>query len=244
MTDEPTTTTTPRARLYAALVAAQRAASAVEKDGTNSFHRYKYASAEAIIAEARAALSGAGIAVFVDSWELSRAGGAAHATVRVVYVVAHESGESVTCSAETSAVEEKGRPADKAEATALTYSLGYFLRGLLLLPRVEADHEVDRRDDTAHAPRAAVAPRMAPKPPAATVPAPPPAHAANTTTNGAALPTEPEAIIAAFATVPTQAAFAALSAHVSSHKEAFDDDERAVMREAAHAAKVRLGGAS
>jgi len=32
-------------------------------------------------------------------------------------------------------------------ATALTYNLGYFLRGLLLLPRVEEGHEVDQRND-------------------------------------------------------------------------------------------------
>src|SRR5258707_6928030 len=51
---------------------------------------------------------------------------------------------------ETPIVEDKSRPMDKAVATALTYNLGYTLRGLLLLPRVE--DEVDQRDDRKYEP--------------------------------------------------------------------------------------------
>jgi hypothetical protein len=46
--------------------------------------------------------------------------------------------------------EEKGRPLDKALAGALTSSLGYWLRSLLLVPR--DDEEMDKRDDRAHDP--------------------------------------------------------------------------------------------
>lgn len=42
---------------------------------------------------------------------------------------------------------EKGRPLDKAFATALTTALKYWLRDLLLLPRVVADDDMDTRDD-------------------------------------------------------------------------------------------------
>ncbi len=42
---------------------------------------------------------------------------------------------------------EKGRPVDKAEATALTYSLGYVLRGLLKIPRTADADDLDQRDD-------------------------------------------------------------------------------------------------
>jgi lysozyme len=45
------------------------------------------------------------------------------------------------------------RPLDKAVATAMTYNLGYFLRGLLLLPRVEEGTDVDQRDDRTHEPK-------------------------------------------------------------------------------------------
>lgn len=142
--------------LGAALVIAQRYARGVEKDSKNQYHQYKYASAEAIIEEAREALSHAGIAASQTGWRVVESNDPAKCAKLIVdYLVEHDaSGEKRTCTTETSIVPEKGRPQDKAEATALTYSLGYFLRGLLLLPRVEEGSQVDeRRDSPATRPR-------------------------------------------------------------------------------------------
>lgn len=138
-----------QAALYAALSRAVAKAQAVAKDSANDYHRYKYASAEALIEEARVPLAAEGICVLPGAWALSPTGreDGYFANVIVTYRVAHKDGGSVDCSASTPAIREKGRPEDKAVATALTYSLGYFLRSLLLLPRVDAEHDVDQRDD-------------------------------------------------------------------------------------------------
>jgi len=154
-----TAATTSLAPLYAALSRAIGRASAVGKDAENSFHRYRYASAEGLIAEAREALAIEELAVFSSSWQVvdrERESASAlgyFADVNVVYIVAHASGASIICTASTPAISEKGRPEDKAVATALTYNLGYFLRGLLLLPRVDAEHDADQRDDRDYQPQ-------------------------------------------------------------------------------------------
>lgn len=134
--------------MAAALVAAQRHAQAVAKASKNSFHGYKYASAEALIEESRAALGEAGLAVMPVNWVVVPVTDleGVKSKVQVTYMLVHESGASVTATTETSVLPEKGRPQDKAEATALTYNLGYYLRGLLLLPR-EEESSVDARDD-------------------------------------------------------------------------------------------------
>ena len=133
--------------MAAALVAAQRHAQAVAKASKNSFHGYKYASAEALIEESRLALGEAGLAVMPVNWVVVPVSDleGVKSKVQVTYMLVHESGASVTATTETSVLPEKGRPQDKAEATALTYNLGYYLRGLLLLPREE--ESVDTRDD-------------------------------------------------------------------------------------------------
>lgn len=132
------------AKIYTALVQAQQSAQAVHKSSVNAFHHYKYSSAEAIIAEAREALSSAGLALLTTGWTPYAVGDSPGISVH--YLLVHVSGESIQFSpCITAVVPDKGRPLDKAQATALTYSLGYFLRGLLLLPRVE--EEVDQRDD-------------------------------------------------------------------------------------------------
>jgi len=161
--------------MAAALVAAQRHAQAVAKASKNSFHGYKYASAEALIEESRAALGEAGLAVMPVNWVVVPVTDleGVKSKVQVTYMLVHESGASVTATTETSVLPEKGRPQDKAEATALTYNLGYYLRGLLLLPR-EEESSVDARDDRQFQPasKSAVKPAsqiasQAPNPPPA-----------------------------------------------------------------------------
>lgn len=140
-----------QAALFAAIARAIEKARAVGKDSQNTFHRYKYASAEAIIEEARGALAAEGVAAIPVSWRLrpreAHEGLGHFADVVVTYMVTHAGGGHLLCEAETPAIVEKGRPEDKATATALTYSLGYFLRGLLMLPRVEGETDADQRDD-------------------------------------------------------------------------------------------------
>lgn len=134
--------------LNAALARAILSASAVEKGSQNTFHRYKYASAEAIIEEARVPLASEGLATSLLAYTLTPAHDASYfADLNATYILTHSSGQERTYTSVTPVIVEKGRPADKAVATALTYSLGYFLRGLLLLPRVDEGHDVDKRDD-------------------------------------------------------------------------------------------------
>ena len=134
-----------------ALVEAQKIAKSVGKDKSNSFHRYKYASAEAMIEEARGALTEAGLA-FRCVGAIASTPDGKPPMLLVCYKLSHISGEHEIIESETPIIEEKGRPFDKAVATAKTYDLGYTLRGLLLLPRVE--EEVDERDDRRYEPKA------------------------------------------------------------------------------------------
>lgn len=161
--------------LYKALVAAQRAAMAVGKDAENTYHKYKYASAEAVIAEARGALNGAGLALTLLSWDrhLPAVGDHPHTRIEVHYRLLHEEGVALDLSASSYVIPEKGRPADKAEAGALTTNLSYVLRTLLLLPREDEGTSPDTRDDRNFEPQ-----RLAPQPAADPKPARVPADVA------------------------------------------------------------------
>lgn len=135
-----------KAEIYTALIKAQSVAQAVEKGSSNAFHKYKYASAESMIGEAREALSAAGLALMTVHWFIREE------RMNVGYALVHGSGQMLEFQTSTAIIPDKGRPMDKAEATALTYNLGYFLRGLLLLPRVEPGTQPDERDDRDHDP--------------------------------------------------------------------------------------------
>jgi hypothetical protein len=168
--------------LASALLAAQKALPSVGKDAKNSFHHYSYVSAEAMISACRDALHGAGLTVRRAGWKFdgSPEGGIVNST----FVLTHgPTGESVSDEIAWICVPEKGRPIDKAMAGALTSSLGYYLRDLLLVPR-EDESEMDRRDDTKYEPRKAAAPapaRPAPRPAAQDAPQAVPAPKATPT---------------------------------------------------------------
>jgi len=139
--------------LASALLAAQKALPSVGKDAKNSFHHYAYVSAEAMIGACRDALHGAGLTVRRAGWKFdgSPEGGIVNST----FILTHgPTGESVSDEIAWICVPEKGRPIDKAMAGALTSSLGYYLRDLLLVPR-EDESEMDRRDDRTYEPRKA-----------------------------------------------------------------------------------------
>ncbi len=148
--------------IYAALAAAQADADAVEKDARNAFHKYNYASAEAMIAESKRALSAHGLSVYPHEFRLAPADEAmgklgAAAVLISHWFVAHATtvrGSEIGIESQWPVIPEKGRPLDKALAAARTASLGYLLRDLLQLPRVEEGTGLDddRRD---HEPRKA-----------------------------------------------------------------------------------------
>jgi hypothetical protein len=138
--------------LAAALVDAQSKAQAVEKASTNTFQKYKYASADAMIAEGREALSLSGLTLMSAGWHFSEgkietSDGAAVGRVTISYRLIHKSGHAFDFTSSSFVVPGKGRPADKAEMGAVTENLGYTIRGLLLLPRVDEGASVERRDD-------------------------------------------------------------------------------------------------
>lgn len=155
--------------LYAALVAAQAEIQPVGKSSTNEHHRYKYASGDDIVAEARRALNANGLAIFAlasnisehpYSWEDDKGGVHEDVQLRmnVTFRLVHTSGESHDFAPfSVPVLPEKGRPLDKAEAGARTYVLSYFLRELLLIPRVDdakqGEADPDTRDDRNHEPR-------------------------------------------------------------------------------------------
>lgn len=134
-----------------AILAAQRSIQSVAKSAWNDYSKYKYASSEALMEEGRRALHGAGLALIMESWTLEDVE-ESRCLVHATFTLVHESGAERHMDATLPAYEVKGRPFDKAVAGALTYLEGYFIRGLLCLPRVDEKEEVDQRDDTNHEP--------------------------------------------------------------------------------------------
>lgn len=146
----------------AALVKAQGEIRAVEKDSKNNHHNYKYASADDLVGEARQALGKADLALLQAGWRMEHpAEHDAPSRIVVTYLLVHTSGHVLRFCTSTPIIPDKGRPEDKAEATALTYNLGYTVRGLLLIPRSDEGADVDRRDDKEYQPRTGNAQRGA-----------------------------------------------------------------------------------
>ena len=150
--------------LDTALLKAQKAIVSVGKDAKNDFHKYKYVSAESMMAECRAVLHDAGLVLTCEGsgglsslvhsvvWQPFKDSDPQMVESNTVIVnrcfrLCHpESGESRVYTFAFPAVPEKGRPIDKAVAGALTSSLSYFLRDLLQVPRGD-ENEMDRRHD-------------------------------------------------------------------------------------------------
>jgi ERF superfamily protein len=150
-----------RAETAKALAAAVTSCHAVEKTAQNVFHRYKYASADAIIEEARKALADAGLALLPIEASLNgseREGDDRFELVRT-FALLHASGEVTPLRVVWPVCVEKGRPLDKATAIADTLSLSYLLRDLLMLPRVDPTDDMNARDDRAREERRPERPR-------------------------------------------------------------------------------------
>lgn len=144
-------------KFAAALVAAQGKMKALVKDKAS--YVAKFVSTERVIQESKEVLSECGLAVVavgsqMDKGELvdveNKEGMIVQRpswTLRTTFHVVHESGFYQPMSFDMAVIPEKGKPLDKAVASASTFSWGYFLRGLLMIPRVGSEQEVDERDD-------------------------------------------------------------------------------------------------
>ncbi len=163
------------AELCGALVAAQTDIQMVGKGGWNDHHKYKYASGDDMIAEARRVLNLHGVAAIPVRWVMAetpyeytdfvddKTEDGRGATRRAVVVqdvqlrlfvtirLVHKSGIQHLCEPfHVPVIPDRGRPLDKAESAARTYALSYFLRDLLQIPRGDEDKDagsVDQRDD-------------------------------------------------------------------------------------------------
>jgi hypothetical protein len=152
-TNETTTPNPVKAGLRLAILEAQRAVNAVGKNSTNAFHKYDYASAEHMLVESKRALLESGVQVDRGTYTLYELSG--NLICKMEMELAHpESGERETKWIEYPVIPDKGRPLDKALNSALTTSMAYWLRDLLLIPRLDAE-EVCARDDRSHEPKTA-----------------------------------------------------------------------------------------
>lgn len=137
------------------LVSAQMAMKGVTKDSRVAFgnQRYAYTSAEDMIGACRDALLTAGLALF-RAWTIQHT--EAGSFVLSTFTLAYPGGSHVIAGlVPFPIVSTNGKGEDKAVATALTSSLGYFLRDLLLVPKEDdaaqtvRAPEMDARDDRA-----------------------------------------------------------------------------------------------
>lgn len=136
--------------LHAALLVAQRAVEAVAKASMNQHHRYRYASAEAMIGEARRVLGAAGLVCRRIAWQID-AEALPHPLVSCRFELAHPASGEHECSdwIPFPVIEANGRPFDKALCAALTTCWSYYLRDLLLIGRSDSE-DIAARDDTEH----------------------------------------------------------------------------------------------
>ena len=162
--------------LAKALAKAQRACKAAPHDRRNEFHKYDYTSSEAIIGAAKDALSAAGLALIPVEQTLNgydKEGENRFELCRK-FLLVYPNGDTYPIVVNWPVVPDRGRPLDKAVASAATTSLAYLLRDLLLMPRVDpADDLTGRAEPPAPAPKPAPAPRKPPAKKATDKPTPP-----------------------------------------------------------------------
>jgi hypothetical protein len=121
------------------LLKAQKGIESVGKESRNNFNNFNYTSAETMITDCRVALHGQDLLVTRNGWRIIREPDCTP-TVEAVYVLGHKSGHSVVCATQYPIViKGGGMPEDKALNASLTTGLNYFLRDLLLVPRVEVE---------------------------------------------------------------------------------------------------------
>ncbi len=129
--------------LMTAVLKAQGRIDSAPKSSRNEFSAYDYTSAETMIALARGALLAEGVLVSVVAW-------AVEGLVLKLSILVAGHGGWMLSNLQWPIVEGKGKPLDKAVASALTSALREYLRVLLLIPRGTED--MDAREDKTEAP--------------------------------------------------------------------------------------------
>ena len=142
--------------IYDKLHKAQKGLQAVGKGSSNSYHGYSYTSAEDMLKACRTALLDAGLVCMRRSWRVMEICGTTYVESDVwIYNTGaktkegDETAQLLTSTFVYPVCPGNGRPIDKAVSAALTTGLSYWLRDLLLLPRVDG-LEVDTRDDSGY----------------------------------------------------------------------------------------------
>lgn len=128
--------------LFTAVAQTQAALHGVEKASRNTYHKYKYASAEDMMQAATDAMGPNGLALICTGH------GIEDGKVSASYILTHSAGGVLELGPYSiTAHPDKARPMDKAISTALTYLQAYTLRGVFNIPRVEEGSERDVTDD-------------------------------------------------------------------------------------------------
>lgn len=134
------------------------------KGSRNEFHKYNYASADEVILTAKEALESSGLAIIPQLQEMTVLGSGnavMYALNRIIFL-SHSSGEFVPIELRGwPVVPERGKPLDKAFATALTGSFAYMLRDLLQMPRGD-DADMNHRNDAPPPAKPAAKPQTQP----------------------------------------------------------------------------------
>lgn len=146
----------PRKALFQALTRAQSIAERVEKTGKNLLYgvdpkkKGNYAKMEELIRVGREALNQCGLSLLMLEHSPYMFNDRLYMSVK--YLLIHDLGDEQTHACHFPVIEDRGKPLDKAYATAMTFCLGYAYRDILGLERVDADIEADAHDDSAYDP--------------------------------------------------------------------------------------------
>ena len=121
-----------------ALAKAQAMADRIAKDSTNDFARYDYTSAESMMDMWTQIAGPLGLSLYPASLAIDGD------ILRACWVIEHAaSGDARDIRADWPIVTGKGKPLDKALASARTSSLGYLIRDILIAPRVHPTDDMD-----------------------------------------------------------------------------------------------------
>jgi hypothetical protein len=160
-----------------ALIAAQQAVPSLPLDGYNAYHKYHYTRSETIIEAAKKALGECGLAFvpFEGTVDGHDKEGENRFEWNCKYVIRHVCGEDVLFVRHWPICIEKGRPLDKATASARTSCLAYFFCDLLLIPRRNPPEEAEAEARNDAPPQQ----KARPQKPAKKSPPPPPVNGAD-----------------------------------------------------------------
>ena len=121
-----------------ALARAQASADRIDKDSRNDFARFDYTSAESMMAMWTVIGEAHGLSLYPAALNIEGD------NLRTCWVLEHAaSGTNREIRMDWPIVEAKGKPRDKAVASARTSSLGYLIRDLLVAPRVHPTDDMD-----------------------------------------------------------------------------------------------------